>query len=178
MPFFLPQSYLGLPLSPHKRQARDFQPLVTKFDKYFVGWKDGLISIDGRLVLVNVVLGSLAIYFLSSNLLPQSVVALLNARRWVFLSTGEKNRHGSQCLLAWKNVCQSKDHGGLKIRPLVVQNHDLMMKLCINAMNQRTYLKKVVLESAPWWSWPVHYGLLYCMNCLWRNPKIPLHHHI
>lgn len=46
-----PQAYLGLPLSPHKLQVRDFQPLVSKFDHYLAGWKARLLSTGGRLAL-------------------------------------------------------------------------------------------------------------------------------
>jgi hypothetical protein len=34
-----PQTYLCLPLSPHKLREVDCQPLIAKFDKYLAGWK-------------------------------------------------------------------------------------------------------------------------------------------
>jgi hypothetical protein len=93
-----PQTYLGLPLSPHKLCLADFQPLVSKFDGYLAGWKARLLSSGGRLILVNAVLSSLSIYHLSSVLLPKTVIEMLDALRRAFLWTGEGKCHASNCL--------------------------------------------------------------------------------
>ena len=69
-----PQTYLGLPLSPHKLRVADYKPLLDSFDRYLSGWKAKLLSTSGRLVLVNVVLGGLTIYFMSSHLLQKTVI--------------------------------------------------------------------------------------------------------
>lgn len=50
-----PQTYLGLPLSPHKIRVADYQPLISKFDKFLASWKARLLSTGGRLILVNAV---------------------------------------------------------------------------------------------------------------------------
>ena len=89
-----PQTYLGLPLSPHKLHVSDYQPLLTSFDRYLAGWKARLLSTGGRIVLVNAVLGSLPVYYMSS-LLPTTVRERIDARRRSFLWTGEKKCHGS-----------------------------------------------------------------------------------
>jgi hypothetical protein len=80
-----PQNYLGLPLSPHKLRALDFQPLIAKFDKYLAGWKARLLCTGGRLVLVNAVLNNLAVYYMSPTILPAYVLEMLEARRRAFL---------------------------------------------------------------------------------------------
>jgi len=67
-----PQTYLGLPLSPHKLRVVDYKPLLDSFDRYLSGWKAKLLSTGGRLVLVNAVLGGLTVYFMSSHLLPKN----------------------------------------------------------------------------------------------------------
>jgi hypothetical protein len=72
-----PQTYLGLPLSPHKLWPADFQPLVENFDRFLAGWKARLLSTGSRLVLVNTFLSSLAIYHMSSILLPKTMVDVL-----------------------------------------------------------------------------------------------------
>jgi hypothetical protein len=56
-----PQPYLGLPLSASKLHNVDFQPLISKCDKYLSGWRGRLLSTGGRLILTNVVL-SLPVY--------------------------------------------------------------------------------------------------------------------
>lgn len=80
-----PQTYLGLPLSPHKLRVADYRPLIDSFDRYLSGWKAKLLSTGGRLILVNVVLGGLTIYFMSSHLLPKTVIERLFARRRAFV---------------------------------------------------------------------------------------------
>ena len=91
-----PQTYLGLPLSPHKLRPFDFQPLISSFDKYLAGWNARLLSSGGRIVLVNAVLGSLPIYYMSSILLPKGVRELLDAKRRAFLWTGEEKKQWSE----------------------------------------------------------------------------------
>ena len=68
-----PQTYLGLPLSPHKLRFADYLPLLNSFDRSLAGWKARLLGTGGRMVLVNSVLGSLPIYYMSSILLPKYV---------------------------------------------------------------------------------------------------------
>jgi hypothetical protein len=80
------------------------------------GWKGHLLSIAGRIVLVNVVLGSLPIYFMSSTLLPKTVRELLDAKRRAFFWTGEDKCNGANCLVDWERVCQSREARGLGIK--------------------------------------------------------------
>jgi hypothetical protein len=77
----------------------------------------------------------------------------LEARRRAFLWTGEKKCHGSQCLIAWERVCQSKENGGLGIRQLADQNHALLLKFV-----HKLYEPDVV----PWKNWFLsqHHGTL------------------
>lgn len=46
--------------------------------------------------------------------------------------------------LAWERVCQSKEHGGLGIRPFAVQNHSLLMKF-VHKIHES--------DSLPWKNW-------------------------
>ncbi|PUZ70267.1 hypothetical protein GQ55_2G213900 [Panicum hallii var. hallii] len=39
-----PQPYLGLPLSATKIRLCDLQPLLTRFDEYFAGWRGSLLN--------------------------------------------------------------------------------------------------------------------------------------
>jgi len=123
-----PQTYLGLPLSPHKLRVSDYQPLLTSFDRYLAGWKARLLSSGGRLVLVNAVLGSLPIYYMSSILLPKTVRDMLDAKRRAFFWTGEEKCSGASCLVSWDRVCLSRGAGGLGVKNLEDANHCLLMK--------------------------------------------------
>ena len=139
-----PQTYLGLPLSPHKLRFADYQPLLDSFDRYLAGWKARLLSTGGRIVLVNSVLGSLPIYYMSSILLPRNVRELLDAKRRAFLWTGEEHCHGSSCLVAWDDVCQPRELGGLGVKSLEEMNHCLLLKF-VHKLHDP--------EPLPWKQW-------------------------
>ena len=144
-----PQTYLGLPLSPHKLKCTDYQPLITSFDRYLAGWKARLLSTGGRLVLVNSVLGSLPIYYMSSILLPKTVREILDAKRRAFLWTGEEKCHGSSCLVAWEDVCKTKEQGGLGVKNLENMNHCLLLKF-VHRMHDTS--------TPPWKQWLHSHG--------------------
>jgi len=135
-----PQTYLGLPLSPKKLRPADYQPLLDSFDRFLAGWKARLLSYGGRIVLVNAVLGSLPIYYMSSILLPKSVCEILGAKRRAFLWTGEDACSGANCLVAWDRVCRARECGGLGIKSLANMNHCMLMKLSTNYMCRMSFL--------------------------------------
>ena len=62
-----PQPYLGLPLTTTKIRQSDLQPLLTRFDKYFAGWRGSLLNQSGREVLVRSVLSSFSIVDIESR---------------------------------------------------------------------------------------------------------------
>ena len=139
-----PQTYLGLPLSPQKLRVSDFQPLLTSFDRYLASWKARLLSAGGRIVLVNAVLGSLPIYYMSSTLVPKTVRDLLDAKRRAFFWTGEEKCSGANCLVAWERVCQSRSAGGLGIKNMEDVNHCLLLKF-VHKLHED--------EPLPWKRW-------------------------
>jgi len=94
--------------------------------------------------LVNVVLGSLPIYFMSSILLPKTVRDLLDAKRRAFFWTGEDKCTGANCLVAWDRVCQSRAAGGLGIKNLEDMNHCLLLKF-VHKLHEADHL--------PWKTW-------------------------
>ena len=114
-------------MSPHNLRFADYKPLLDSFDRYLAGWKARLLSTGGRIVLVNPVLGSLPIYFMSSILLPKAVRDSLDAKRRAFLWTGEEKCHGSNCLVAWDDVCKVREQGSLGVKNLEDMNHCLLL---------------------------------------------------
>ena len=69
-----PQSYLGLPLSTHKLNLKDFFFIIDKIDRRLVGWRGVLLTLAGRAVLVRIVLRALPIYAMTALLLPMGIV--------------------------------------------------------------------------------------------------------
>ena len=124
-----PQTYLGLPLSPHKLRLSSFAPHIAKADKYLAGWQAALLNPMGRAVLINSVLDSQLIYIMSAVLVPNGVVAHIDRRRRSFLWNGNDECLGASCLVAWDTVCTPKEDGGLGIKDLKLHNICLLIKL-------------------------------------------------
>jgi len=126
-----PQNYLGLPLSVNKLPISAFTPLIHKADKYLSSWQASFLNSMGRAVLVNSVLDSILVYCMSSLQLPPWAISQMDKRRRGFLWSGSSNGRASpaSCLVAWTNVCQPKENGGLGIRDLSAQNVCLLLKL-------------------------------------------------
>ncbi|KAJ1275668.1 hypothetical protein BS78_05G153400 [Paspalum vaginatum] len=124
-----PQTYLGLPLSSTKLRLEAFCPLIAKADRYLAGWQAALLNPMGRLVLVNSVLDSQLVHHMSSLLLAPGTLKVVDQRRRGFLWAGSSQASGARCLVAWEDVCATKEEGGLGVRHLATQNACLLLKL-------------------------------------------------
>jgi hypothetical protein len=123
-----PQTYLGLPLSPHKISMADCLPLISSCDKYFSSWRASLLNYAGRLTLTTVVLSAVPLHYMSAINIPKTVIKAIDRRRHAFFWTGDDTYHGSKCLVAWENAQAKKDAGGLGIEDLHLQNRCLLTK--------------------------------------------------
>ncbi|KAL4388066.1 hypothetical protein GQ457_09G011730 [Hibiscus cannabinus] len=74
----LPTEYLGLPLGCTKNSAGFWDPILKKFHSRLAGWKSKLLSLGGRIALVNSVLSNLPVYYMSLFLMPKAVSNRLN----------------------------------------------------------------------------------------------------
>jgi hypothetical protein len=141
-----PQTYLGLPLSADKLKLAAFAPLIAKVDKYLSGWRALLLSYGGRLALVNAVLDALPTYAMGALDLPPGVLEAFDRCRRAFFWAAADRVSGAQCLVAWAQVCRSKEEGGLGVRSLRDQNDCLQVKLLYR-------LHSAGESSWPAWVW-------------------------
>ena len=84
------KAYLGLPLSTSKLPISAYTPYIQKADRYLGCWQAQLLNTMGRAVLVNAVLDSQLVYFMSSLALPPSVIHQMDRRRRAFMWAGER----------------------------------------------------------------------------------------
>ena len=124
-----PQNYLGLPLSASKLPQSAFSTYVDKTDRFLSSWQASVLNNMGRVVLINSVLDSQLVYIMSATQVPPDVIKLIDRRRRSFLWSGNKESSAAKCLVAWTNVCTTKEWGGLGIRDLGTQNICLLLNL-------------------------------------------------
>ena len=124
-----PQNYLGLPLSMSKLPNSIFNTYVDRSDRFLSSWQASLLNSMGRVVLINSVLDSQLVYIMSATQIPNEIIKQVDKRRRSFLWAGDKETSSAWCLVAWQNVCTTKDLGGLGIKDFGVQNVCLLLHL-------------------------------------------------
>ncbi|PNX74297.1 ribonuclease H [Trifolium pratense] len=161
----VPFKYLGLPVGANPRRMATWEPLVSSLRKKLNSWSNRHISLGGRLVLINSVLNSLPIFYLSFMKMPVQVIKKVTRIQREFLWGGV---NGGKKLgwIKWKVVCQEKKNGGLGVRDIKVVNLSLLMKwrwrlLCREDLG----LWKEVLVAK--------YGPHIVLNAVWPSGAIP-----
>uniref|UniRef100_A0A803P465 Reverse transcriptase domain-containing protein n=1 Tax=Cannabis sativa TaxID=3483 RepID=A0A803P465_CANSA len=122
-----PLQYLGMPLGGSPRKWSFWEPVMDKCAKRLDGWKCAFLSKGGRLTLIQSVLSSLPLYFLSLFKAPRSVTKALEKMMRDFLWEGSESS-GGEHLVAWDEVCRPRHEGGLGIGRLELRNKSLLMK--------------------------------------------------
>ena len=62
---YFPFRYLGIPMHYRRLRNADWKEVEERFQKRLSCWKGKLLSVGGRLVLINSVLSNLSMYMLS-----------------------------------------------------------------------------------------------------------------
>ncbi|KAK5832869.1 hypothetical protein PVK06_016675 [Gossypium arboreum] len=70
----LPFNYLGIPLGADPRKISSWDGIVKRVERKLTGWKSRSLSWADRVVLINAVLSSLPIYFMSIFQVPIAVI--------------------------------------------------------------------------------------------------------
>jgi hypothetical protein len=97
-----------------KLNNRDWKTIETKIEKKLSSWKVKLMTVGGRLVLINSVLTSLVMFMLSFFEVPKGVLERLDYFRSRFFWQGDNHKKKYR-LAKWNVLCQPKDHDGLGI---------------------------------------------------------------
>nr|GEW26151.1 hypothetical protein [Tanacetum cinerariifolium] len=113
----LPVEYLGVPLVSSGLIIRDCKELIEKVQNRVDNWKNKLLSIAGRLQLIQSVVGSLHVFWASDFVLPAQVLLDIEQIMRGFLWSHSSSRKG-QAKVAWDVVCLPRKEGGLGIRRL------------------------------------------------------------
>lgn len=123
----LPFKYLGLPVGADPRKERTWKPLLDSLAKRLGDWQYRYVSLGGRVILLNSVLNSIPIFYLSFMKMPINIWKQMVKLQRQFL-WGGTNRQRKISWVSWENVCKSKAEGGLGIKDLRAVNLALLGK--------------------------------------------------
>lgn len=122
----LPFTYLGLPLGTSKPKILDFFPLIQRVERRLAGCATYL-SIGGRLTVINSMFSQPTFYMCLLKL-PSGVLRQIDKYRRNCLWRSSTLNGRGKSLVAWKEVCKPKNHGGLGVLNLGTQNRALLLK--------------------------------------------------
>jgi hypothetical protein len=106
-----PIRYLGIPIHFRRLTNAEWKIVEERLQLQLSSWKGKLLSIGGRLVLINSVLSNMVLYMLSFFLLPKGVLNRLDFFRSRFFWQGDSEKKKYK-MAKWSVVCSPKDHGG------------------------------------------------------------------
>jgi hypothetical protein len=111
------------------------ETIEDRIEKKLSGWKEKMLSVGGRLVLINSVLTSLPMFMMSFFELPKGVLEKIDCFRSCFF--WQSNHHKRKYRLAkWEILCQPKIKGELGIHNLDVQNKCMLSKWLFKLLNE------------------------------------------
>ena len=130
-----PFRYLGLPMHTRKLSNKDWRVIENRIENKLSGWKGKMLSVGGRLVLINSVLSSLPMFMLSFFEIPKGVLEKIDCFRSRFYWQSEQHKRKYR-LAKWEILCQPKLQGGLGIHNLELQNKCLLSKWLFKLLNE------------------------------------------
>lgn len=130
-----PVKYLGIPMHFRKPSNKDWKVIEERIEKKLSSWKGKHLSVGGRLVLINSVLSSLAMFMISFFEIPKGVLQKINYYRSRFFWQGDDHKKKYR-LTRWDIICQPKDQEGLGVHNLEIQNKCLLSKWLLKLINE------------------------------------------
>ena len=94
-----------------------------------------MLSVGGRLVLINSVLSNLPMFMMSFFEIPRGVLKKLDYFRSRFFWQSDEHKKNYR-LTKWEVVCTPKDQGGLEVLNLDVHNKCLLSKWLFKLLNR------------------------------------------
>ena len=138
--------YLGFPLKHPRSTSRDFNFVLERVQNKLQGWKANLLSMVGRITLLQSALSAVPSYVIQGCVLPSRVLNGLDIinRNFIWGSTEEaKKMH----MVNWGKVAKPKAKGGLGLQEAKGRNLALVAKLCWRMENSNNAKLAEVLKK-------------------------------
>ena len=109
--------YLGLPSVIGRSKIQVFAEIKEKAAKKLSGWKEKMLSLGGKEILIKAVAQAIPTYTMSCFLLPKGLCEDLERMTRNFW-WGQKGEEAKMAWVGWKRMCTSKFEGGMGFRNL------------------------------------------------------------
>ncbi|XP_062011862.1 uncharacterized protein LOC133728462 [Rosa rugosa] len=119
--------YLGLPTEVSYSKTEAFQFIMEKTRNKMKGWKEKMLSMAGKEVMIKSVVQSVPTYVMSCFELPKHMCQEMHrcmAEFW----WGDSDKGRKIHWLAWDKMCATKEEGGLGFRNMELFNQALLAK--------------------------------------------------
>lgn len=117
-------------------------PLIQKITKKLAMWKAPMLSIGGRVTLINATLTAMPVYMMQTFMMPKWVIKQIDKVRRRFLWHGHKEQNARfMSLASWELVIKTKQQGGLGVKNLLTFNRALLAKIMFQWLT---------VERPPW----------------------------
>ncbi|KAA3478183.1 reverse transcriptase [Gossypium australe] len=140
-----PERYLGLPNMVGKRKKEAFQNLKDRFKQRIDNWSTRQLSQGGKEIFIKSILQAIPTFSMACFLLPKSLCSDLEkivAKFWWQKGHGKRGIHW--CM--WKELCISKELGGMGFRRFDLFNITLLAKQDWRIINYPNSLLAQVLK--------------------------------
>ncbi|XP_042974662.1 uncharacterized protein LOC122306298 [Carya illinoinensis] len=121
------EKYLGLPPLVGRAKYRAFSDIKHKVWKKLHGWKEKMLSVGGKEILIKAVALSIPTYAMNCFKLPSSLCAELEQLMEKFWWGQKKEEHKIHWM-SWSKMCNTKQNGGMGFKDLRVFNEALLAK--------------------------------------------------
>jgi hypothetical protein len=166
-------NYLGFHLRLGASSSEDWSWMVDTFKRKINFWCNKWLSLGGRLILVQSVLQSKAVYWMMLERLPLSIITTLRRLIFNFLWGGNavKNRIH---LVKWQSISKSKRDGGWGLKDLTIFNIALLACSFWRAVSTVSIWNTIIMDkylgSKPLHHWlRIQPVLLTRASSFWRG---------
>ena len=119
--------YLGLPSIICRSKTDVFAEVKERVARKLSGWKEKLLSMGGREILIKAVAQAIPTYTMSCFLLPKSLCDEIEGMMRKFW-WGQREQESRIAWINWKKLCKSKLEGGMGFRNLQAFNLVMLAK--------------------------------------------------
>ena len=121
------KKYLSLPSIIGKSKVEIFNEIKEKVERKLLGWKEKLLSVGGREILIKAIAQAIPTYTMSYFQIPKSLCDEIEAMMRKFW-WGQRDQESKIAWISWKKLCKSKFNRGMGFRNLQAFNLAMLAK--------------------------------------------------